>query len=176
MSNRLMVWFCRHFTLAGLVLGCAAPAWAQVGYLWTPEELKTKADAVVIVEVVTTRDMRRTHQPSLRPPLPVVEVEAQLRVLAWLKHPAGTAPFPSMLRLSYFRHDEEQWQRENPAPPDGPPRGLVNAGSTLVLTAGRTRYLAFLMRASDGRYQPLSGQTFPATSLLRLCDADDRTC
>src|SRR5690349_15123746 len=176
MSLRRMMSYCRHFALAVVAVGCAMPAWAQVGYLWTPEELTAKADAVVIVEVVTTRDTKRTHHLSMRPPLPVLEVEAELRVLAWLKPPASAAPLPSTVRLSYFRRDEEQWQRENPAPPDGPPRGLVNAGSTLVLTAGRTRYLAFLTRASDGRYQPLSGQTFPATSLLRLCDADDRTC
>ena len=175
MSMRWMTRLCPHLALAGVALGCAMPAWAQVGYLWTPEELTAKADAVAIVEVVTTRDTKRTHHPSLRPPLPVVEVEAELRVLAWLKPPASAAP-PSTLRLSYFRRDEEQWQRENPATPDGPPPGLVNAGSTLVLTAGRSRYLAFLSRASDGRYQPLSGQTFPATSLLRLCEADGGTC
>ena len=171
-----MTWLCRQLALAGVALGCTMPAWAQVGYIWTPEELSAKADAVAIVEVVATRDTTRTSHPSLRPPLPVVEVEAELRVLAWLKPPASAAPLLSTLRLSYFRRDEERWQRENPATADGPPRGLVNGGSTLVLTAGRTRYLAFLMRASDGRYQPLSGQTFPATSLLRLCEADGGTC
>ena len=176
MSIRRMTWFCRHLTLAGVALGCAMPAWAQVGYLWTPEELTAKADAVAIVEVVTTRDTKRTHHPSLRPPLRVVEVEAELRVLAWLKPLASAAPLPSTLRLSYFRRDEEQWQRENPATADGPPRGLVNAGSTLVLSGGRSRYLAFLSRTSDGRYQPLSGQTFPATSVLRLCEADRQEC
>lgn len=176
MPMRRMTGLGRHLALAGVALGCAMPVWAQVGYLWTPEELSAKADAVVIVEVVTTRDTKRTHHPSLRPPLPVVEVEAELRVLAWLKPPAGTASLPSTLRLSYIRRDENQWRRENPAPDDGPPPGLVNAGSTLVLTPGRSRYLAFLSRASDGRYQPLSGQTFPATSLLRLCEADGGPC
>ena len=171
-----MTLFCRQFALAGVALGCAMPSWAQVGYLWTPEELTAKADAVVIVEVVTTRDTKRTHHPSLHPPLPVVEVEAELRVLAWLKPLAGPAPLPSTIRLSHFRRDEEQWQRENPATSDAPPRGLVNAGSTLVLTGGRSRYLAFLSRGSDGRYQPLSGQTFPATSVLKLCEADGRNC
>ena len=176
MSMRPMTRLCRHAVLAGVALGCARPAWAQVAYLWTPDELTAKADAVVIVEVVATHDTKRTHHPSLRPTLPVVEVEAELRVLAWLKPPAGPAPPPSVLRLSYVRHDEERWRRENPATADAPPRGLVNAGSTLVLTAGRSRYLAFLSRGPDGRYQPLSGQTFPATSLLRLCEADGKTC
>jgi hypothetical protein len=113
---------------------------------------------------------------SLRPPMPIVEMEAELRVLAWLKPSAARAPLPSTLRLTYFRHDEEQWQRENPSTPDAPPRGLVNSGSTLRLSGHRTRYLAFLSRALDGRYQPLWGQTFPMTSLLRLCEADARAC
>ena len=108
MSIRRMPWFCRHFTLAGVALGFAIPAWAQVGYLWTPEELTEKADAVVSVEVATTRDTKRTHHPSLRPPLPVVAVEAELRVLAWLKPPAGPAPLPSILRFSYFRGTQER--------------------------------------------------------------------
>lgn len=168
--------FCRQLMLATFALGYATPVWAQIGYLWTPEELTAKADVVVIVEVVATRDTKRTHNLSLHPPMPVVEMEAELRVLAWLKPSAGGAPLPSTLRLTYFRHDEEQWQRENPSTPDAPPRGLVNSGSTLRLTGNRTRYLAFLSRASDGRYQPLSGQTFPTTSLLRLCEADARTC
>lgn len=176
MSFRRMMSCCRHFALAVVAVGCAMPAWAQVGYLWTPEDLTAQADAVVIVEVVTTRDTKRTHHPSLHPPLPVVEVEAELRVLVWLKPPASAAPFRPTLRLSYFRRGDEQWQRENPAPPVGPPLGLVNAGSTLVLTAGRIRYLAFLTRSSDGRYQPLSGQTFPAASLLRLCEAHGGAC
>ena len=57
---------------------------------------------------------------------------------------------------------------ENPSPPGTPPRGLVNAGSTLQIPPSPTRYLAFLARTSEGRYQPLSGHTFPTTSLLRL--------
>jgi hypothetical protein len=176
MSIRRMSRFCRRIVLAGVALGCAIPAFAQVGYLWTPEELTAKAHAVVIVEVVATRDTKRTHHPSLRPMLPVVEVEVEIRVLAWLKPPAGSAPLPSTLRLSYFRRDDEQWRRENPTTADAPPRGLVNAGSTLALTGGPSRYLAFLSREPDGRYRPLSGQTFPATSLLRLCEADGQNC
>ena len=151
-------------------------ATAQVGYLWTPEELTAKADLIAIVEVTSTRDTRRTQShPSLQPRLPVVEMESELRVLALLKAPVS-GETPDTLRLMYFRHDMEQWQRENPSPPGTPPRGLVNAGSTLQIPPSRTRYLAFLARTSDGRYQPLSGHAFPTTSLLRLCDSDQRPC
>ena len=151
-------------------------AFAQVGYLWTPEELTAKAGVIAIVEVISTRDTGRTQvHPSLQPRLPVVEMESELRVLALLKPPVSGEK-PDTLLLMYFRHDMEQWQRENPSPPGTPPRGLVNAGSTLQLPPSRTRYLAFLARTSDGRYQPLSGHTFPTTSVLRLCESVQRPC
>lgn len=137
-------------------------ALAQIGYLWAPEELAAMADTVAIVEVITTRDTGRTlSHPTLEPRLPVVEMEAELRVLAWLKPTDRSEAAPQMLRLMYFRHDFEQWQRENPSPSGAPPVGLVNAGSPLQLVPGRTRYLAFLSRTADGRYEPLSGHTFP---------------
>ncbi len=149
---------------------------AQVGYLWTSEELTAKADMIAIVEVISTRDTGRTQShPSLQPRLPVVEMESELRVLALLKAPLNGEK-PDTLRLMYFRHDMEQWHRENPSPPGTPPRGLFNAGSTLQIAPSRTRYLAFLAPTSDGRYQPLSGHTFPTTSLLRLCEADRSPC
>lgn len=163
--------------LTFIAVGYLLPAFAQVGYLWTPEELTAKADIVAIVEVISTRDTGRTQShPSLRPRLPVVEMEAELRVLAWLKPLAGSEPSPNTLRLMYFRPDMEQWRRENPSPPGAPPPGLLNAGSTLQLTPRPARYLAFLSHATDGRYEPLSGHTFPTTSLLRLCKADRRPC
>ena len=159
-----------------LYMANATFAVAQVGYLWTPEELTAKADVVAIVEVISTRDTGRAQShPSLQPRLPVVEMESELRVLALLKASVGGEK-PDTLRLMYFRHDMEQWQRENPSPPGTPPRGLVNAGSTLQIPPSPTRYLAFLARTSDGRYQPLSGHTFPTTSLLRLCESDQRPC
>jgi hypothetical protein len=158
-----------------LCIGCAVPAFAQIGYLWTPEELTAKADVVAVVEVVRTRDTGRTQShPSLHPRLPVVEMEAELRVLALLKASVTSEATPDTLRLMYFRPDIEQWQRENPSPPGTPPRGLVNGGSALQLTPSRTWYLAFLSRTPDGRYRPLSGHTFPTKSLLRLSESDQR--
>lgn len=155
----------------------ATPAFAQIGYLWTPEELAAKADIVAIVEVISTRDTGRAQRhPELQPGLPVVEMESELRVLALLKAPVSGETSPDTLRLMYFRHDMEQWRRENPAAPGTPPRGLVNTGSTLQLPPSRTRYLAFLTRTSDGRYEPLSGHTFPTTSVLRLCEGGRTPC
>jgi len=171
-----LIRFCRLAIVTAIAIGWVMPASAQVGYLWTPEELTAKADVVAIVEVIATRDTGRTQSPSLSPRLPAVEMEAELRVLAWLKPSGGIQPSPNTLRLIYFRNDVEQWRRENPPPPGTPPRGLVNSGSTLHLMGARARYLAFLSRAADGRYQPLSGHTFPTTSVLRLCEADQERC
>jgi hypothetical protein len=166
----------RSVILTAIASGWVMPASAQIGYLWTPGELTAKADVVAIVEVIATRDAGTTHRPLLLPRVPAVEMEAELRVLAWLKPSAGLEASPDTIRLIYFRDDVEQWRRDNPSPRGTPPRGLVNSGSTLQLMAGRTRYLAFLSRAADGRYQPLSGHTFPTTSVLRLCEADHRPC
>lgn len=171
-----MVRFCRTGMLALLVVGFGVPALAQVGYLWTPQELTAKADIVAIVEVISVQDTGRTQShPSLSPRLPVAEMEAELRVLAWLKPSAASDSAPSTLRLMYFRHNVEQWRREH-AQPNGALPALVNLGSTLQLTPGRTRYLAFLSRSADGHYEPLSGHTFPTTSLLRLGEGDRGRC
>jgi hypothetical protein len=160
-----------------LTIGWVMPASGQVGYLWTPQELTSKADVVAIVDVVTTQDTgRRRSHPSLRPRLPVVEMEAELRVLAWLKRPAGNDSAPRTLKLMYFRQDMDQLLREQPSSAGGPPPVLVNSGSTLMLTPSPAQYLVFLSRAADGRYEPLSGHTFPTTSVRRLCEAAHTPC
>ena len=151
-------------------------ALAQIGYLWTPQELAAKADIVAIVQVAAARDTgRRQSHPELTPDLPVVEMEADLLVLACLKAPES-ADAGRSIRLTYFRHDVEQWQRENESPPGVAPRVVVNGGSTLQLERGRSRYLVFLSRRPDGRYEPISGHTFPTTSVLRLCESGQKTC
>jgi hypothetical protein len=168
-----LIRFCRTAMPTLFTVGYVIPAIAQVGYLWTPQELTAKADIVAIIEVISVQDTGRTQShPSLRPRLPAVEIEAELRVLAWLKPSASSDS--DTLSLVSFRHDMEQWRREHPSPTGA--HALVNSGSTLQLTPGRTRYLAFLSRAADGRYEPLSGHTFPTTSLLRLCEADQKPC
>lgn len=156
--------------------GMAEPSHAQLGYLWTPQELAARADVVAVVEVAATRDTGRTsNHPSLRPRLPVVEMEADLRVLAWLKPSGPPDPASRAVTLLYFRHAVESGSREPSSQPGTAPRGLVNAGTTLQLETGRSRYLVYLSRTADGRYEPLSGHTFPTTSVLRLCESD-RPC
>ena len=152
---------------------------AQVGYLWTATELHAKADVVAVVAVAEIRDTeRRTAHPELQPRLPVIELEASLRVLTLFKAPMSTeSSAPETLTLMFLRHDMEQWRREQQSPPGAPPPGLMNAGSQLHLETGAGhQYLVYLSRRADGRYEPLSGHTFPTDSVYRLCEAHQRPC
>ena len=152
------------------LLATARAADAQIGYLWTVDELKSKADLVVIAELRSTTDTgRRTDHPQLRPALPVIEMESEFEVLTVLKSDARETPAAGpRVRLKYYRHDWDRWQREHPPQPGLPPKGVVNTGSTLTLTPGQGLYLLFLAKRPDGAYEPLSGQTFAADSVYRL--------
>ena len=56
-----MVRLCPTRVLALLAVSWSVPAAAQVGYLWTPQELTAKADVVAVVEVISVQDTGRTH-------------------------------------------------------------------------------------------------------------------
>ena len=135
------------------VLAIARAADAQIGYLWTIDELKAKADLVVIAELRATTDTgTRTDHPQLRPALPVIEMESEFEVLTVLKNDAReTAAAGPRLRLKYYRHDPDRWQREHPPQPGLPPKGVVNAGSTLTFTPGQGPYLLFLPKRPTER-------------------------
>ena len=63
----------------GFLLLVSSP---QVGRLWTFNELTSASDLVLVAKVVETHDTGRTTiHPGLRPDLPVVEMETELRVL-----------------------------------------------------------------------------------------------
>jgi len=152
------------------VLAIARGASAQIGYLWTIDELKAKADLVVIAELRATNDTgRRTDHPKLRPAFPVIEMESEFEVLTVLKSDARAASAAATrVTLKYYRHDLDRWQREHPPQPGLPPQGAINSGSTLTFTSGHGPYLLFLARRPDGAYEPLSGHTFPTDSVYRL--------
>jgi hypothetical protein len=157
----------------GFVLAVVRAADAQIGYLWTMDELEAKADLVVIVELRDTKDTgRQTNHPGLRPALPVIEMQSEFEVLAVLKENARDKSLPSAagsrLRVRYYRYDWDQWRRDHPPQPGLPPPGVVNTGSTLNFTAGEGPYLLFLAKGSDGLYEPLSGHTFPTDSVYLL--------
>lgn len=155
---------------ASLVTAAASLASFQVGYLWSFEELTTKADLVVIAEHVATEDAgRRTEHPNLKPGLPVMEFATAFQVLAVLKLDArATSLDASRVRLKHCRIDWDEWRRRNPPRPGVPPPGLVNAGSVLDFSNDAGPYLLFLRRGSGDIYEPLSGYTFPTDSVYPL--------
>lgn len=153
------------FAAVVVLLGMPAAAGAQVGYLWSFEERHAKADLVVIAEPIATKDTgRRTAHPSLKPDLPVVELETELKVLTTLKGQSEPT-----IRLKHYRIDMDEWRRRN-----GGNAGLVNAGSELsfdATTGQKPAYLLFVIDTNDGRFEPLSGHTFPTETVFRLTPA-----
>jgi hypothetical protein len=152
----------------GVLLASAPQADAQVGYLWTYDELLRKADLVVIAQCRSTRDTgNQLSHPGLTL-VPVVEMQTTFVVDAVVQSgDPNPVSVGSDLRLRHYRHDLERWRKEHPPDPGGLPRGLLNTGSTLVLEEKRS-YLLFLIKSADGLYEPLSGHTFPTDSVYRL--------
>jgi hypothetical protein len=148
--------------MCGFLSGATPDAAAQIGYLWTYDELLQKADVVVIARCGATIDTgNQVSHPELSPRLPVVEMRTTFQVEAILKtaDQKRASPGPE-LRLRHYRLDLERWQKEHPPELGMPPAGLVNAGGYLAPREGRS-YLLFLTRAADGLHEPLSGHTFP---------------
>jgi hypothetical protein len=157
----------------GFVLAMGRAANAQIGYLWTVDQLEAKADVVVIAELRDTKDTgRQTNHPELRPAFPVIEMQSEFEILAVLKPNARDTSVPSAvgprIRVMYYRHDWDQWRRDHPPEPGLPPPGVVNTGSSLAFTAVDGPYLLFLAKGSNGLYEPLSGHTFPTDSVYLL--------
>lgn len=148
-----------------VLLGMPAATGAQVGHLWSFEERHSKADLIAIAEPIATKDTgRRTAHPSLKPDLPVIELETEFKVLTTLKGQSG----PN-IRLKHYRIDMEEWRRRH-----GENAGLVNAGSELsfdATTGPKPAYLLFVIDTNDGRFEPLSGHAFPTETVFRLTSA-----
>lgn len=154
--------------LASLV-GFAAPADAQVGYLWTFEELHARAHAVVIAECLGTMDTGHpTNHPGFAAGLPAIEKETRFLVQAVVKSAArGPLTIGKELRLRHYSVDIDRGREAHPPKPGEPPPGIVNTGSALHVLENRS-YLLFLGSRSDGLYEPLSGHTFPTDSVYLL--------
>ena len=152
---------------AGVILAAAgllgaSHAHAQLGYLWTYEELLQKADVAVIADCMDTVDTGwvRPH-PELTPASVVHELRTSFRVSAVLKGRRSDAA-GGKLRLRHFRYTADALRG-----------GLVNGGTWLSLRRGGS-YLLFLADGGDGVYEPLSGHTFPDDSVFLLARASRR--
>jgi hypothetical protein len=144
----------------------AAPVSAQIGRLWSFDDLQAKADLVVIVQHLQTDRTPSAIHPDFQPPLPATELRSTLKVLAIFKPDAvRDVLVGKIIALTHYRVDREKWQRDN-TQPGQPPPALVNTGIPLYFDDAK-RYLVFL-RHSGGGYEPLSGHTFPTHSVFAL--------
>jgi hypothetical protein len=132
----------------------------------------SESDLVVIGKAVGARDTgRKATHPELRPALPVIELETDVQVLAVLKRDATvSAENTRRLVLHHYRLDMDEWRRQHPPSPDGPPPGLVNTGEPLTLKPGDDTNLFFLKHGVLG-WEPVTGHTFPNQSVFPLMGA-----
>lgn len=115
-----------------------------------------KADLVAIATVGSSKDTaERTILPNYSPPLKVVGVVTEFESRLILKGYKKIAKF----RLHHYRYqsaDDED--------------AVANTPELVKITSDqRATFLLFLVRESDGRYAPVTGQTDPAIfSVLQL--------
>lgn len=131
----------------------ATSSTGQVGYLWSPDELRVKSDVVVIAASMGTRATGvRSDLLELRPGYPVIELHTEFKVLSVLKGALAQGTFV----LRHYRAD--------PARLSG---GTVGGAHPLPVVSGG-HYLLFLRRDAGEIFVPTSGQVFPADSVFTL--------
>jgi len=150
-----------RLVVAGVALHlCAGACEAQVGRLWSPEDLLAESDVVAICEHLdTVATGVKTLHPELRPGLPALEVESRLKVLASLE---GNVAGPELSILHYWL----DWERL--------PGGVVNGGTELRFVDAPGPYLVFVKKTPGGSYRPTTGYTFPDASAMRLVKVEGR--
>jgi hypothetical protein len=127
---------------------------AQIGYLWSAEELRAKSDVVAIATPIrTTETETKTELRELQPPFPVVELQTAFRVLTILK---GNAPQPILL-LRHYRADESRLRS-----------GVIGGARALSVSDLGSEYLLFLRRDRNGALIPTSGHVSPGDSVFVL--------
>lgn len=140
---------------------------------WDMERLATEADVIAIGTLTSCTDLTRTDSPRSDP---LVRVASKFHVEAVLK-----GQHTGSLTIIHFRHVTPE---ELPA---GELTGIFNGPRLLVFdtdlkedvsepqeqrTAERpssqARYLLFLKRREDGKYEPVSGQADAIDAAYRL--------
>lgn len=138
--------FLLFLLLFPLTVTVPQPLVARPTQNWTDQEIFEKADLVVIANVISSRVTdERSTLPDIEPPVKVIGVETEFETCVVLKGPKEV----SKLRLHHYKTDEE----------------FTNGPILIEIPLGRRHtYLLFLVKESDGRYAPATGQTDPATS------------
>jgi hypothetical protein len=138
-----------------IVLSLPSVLFAQTGSPWLDQQVLKKADLIAIAKVITTKDT--TEQAELKNFTPAVHlsgVETEFETCYVIKGSKDIHKF----RLRYFKPDQ-----------------MIEIGPLFQIEIPRNKqptYLLFLIKESDGRYAPVTGQTeIPGLSTSRLMAA-----
>jgi hypothetical protein len=121
---------------------------------WTFQEMFAKSDVVVIAgPIATSETTEHTTLADLSPPVAVLGLNTEFRARLVLKGDKEMTKF--VLHHYKLEHEEP----------------MINAPQLIAFDskASPKRFLLFLVRESDGRYAPVTGQTDPALySVIQL--------
>lgn len=148
---------------------------ARITRLWSFSELQSAADAVVVATPVSTRETgRRTELADLQPPVPVIELNTEFKVLSVLSGQLASGTFV----LRHFKLDDSRLVG-----------GCLNCGGGIEFSASASStrlcrsgdvspdlpspcdYLMYLKRSAATVYEPVSGHVVPGMSILLLSKA-----
>ena len=141
--------------LALTILAVPLGTSARIMSGWTYQDMLDKSDLVVVAEPTDTKQTAETAiLPGISPEVHVVGTETTFEVSATLKGDKET----KTLRLHHYRFAD---------PSDSTARGRPELAT--FDPKAKQHFLLFLVRESDGRYAPATGQTDPADfSVLEL--------
>lgn len=150
----------RQILFVGLILTWLCPVQAGPTRPWPQEDLKRKADLIVIGTVRSTHDIGgHTGKPGLSVP-----VETRFDIESVLKGPTG-------VKSVIVRHERlsERFANGYIINKDGSRTILIDPLTFIVFhPRKRVRYLMYLTRRADGAYVPVTGQYDPNYSFFQL--------
>jgi len=137
-----------------LILATGLLAQARLMKSWSYQELYDQSDLVVIAKPTSTQDTtEKATLPNISPDVHVVGLSTQFDISLVMK---GDTSAKKATLHHYRLADPEQLMRNGPS-------------LTSFDSKQHTRYLLFLHREADGRYSPVSGQTYPTLfSVVKL--------
>jgi hypothetical protein len=127
---------------------------ARITQAWTYQEMFSKADLVVIADVVSTSETEeRSALTDVEPHVAVIGVVTSFKSRLVLKG----SPSLSSFRLHYYRFQIED------------DKLAANSPELIEISGKDQTFLLFLTKEPDGKYAPVTGQTDPASfSVLEL--------
>jgi hypothetical protein len=138
-----------------LIFGLPRLVEARLTEPFSDQQVFGKADLVVIATALSTTDTdERTALSDVRPPINAIGVTSDFAVCVILKGVQGLKRF----QLHHYRTDEE----------------FTNGPELVEIPKDKhPTYLLFLIKESDGRYAPVTGQTDPSGSSVFLLRGSD---